>query len=119
MNNIVLWIVGTAEVVPELILYVCFLQDRVEMIDKAQSYLESHLEEKQRPLTAAITAYALALAGSEWSREFNMKLMDQSITMPQGRAPCVLFLFVDACMSDTHTILFKLFKILTLHKTSA
>ena len=55
------------------------------MIDKAVRYLEHRLEEKQRPLTAAITAYALALAGSEWAREFNMKLMDQVLTTPQGK----------------------------------
>ena len=60
------------------------LQDKEGMIDKAVRYLEHRLEEKQRPLTAAITAYALALAGSEWSREFNMKLMDHVLTTPQG-----------------------------------
>ena len=54
------------------------------MIDKAVAYLENHLEDKKRPLTAAITAYALALAGSEWTREFNMKLMDLVRTSPQG-----------------------------------
>lgn len=62
-------------------------QDRGDMIDKAVRYLEHRLEEKQRPLTAAITAYALALAGSEWSREFNMKLMDHALTTPQGESP--------------------------------
>ena len=63
-------------------------QDRVDMIDKAVRYLEHRLEEKQRPLTAAITAYALALAGSEWSREFNMKLMDHALTDQQGGCVC-------------------------------
>nr|AVP12644.1 complement C3-like protein 1 [Littorina littorea] len=62
----------------------CMEQDRGDMIARAMQYLEHRLEVKQRPLTAAITAYALALAGSEWSREFNMKLMDQVLSTPQG-----------------------------------
>ncbi|KAL8600817.1 hypothetical protein ACOMHN_056475 [Nucella lapillus] len=74
----------TAFVLITLLECPCVHEARTEMIDKAARYLEHRLEENQRPLTAAITAYALALAGSEWSREFNMKLMDHVKTDPQG-----------------------------------
>lgn len=74
----------TAFVLITLLECPCLQETRTEMIDKAARYLEHRLEERQRPLTAAITAYALALAGSEWSREFNMKLMDHVKTDSQG-----------------------------------
>nr|KAG5700006.1 hypothetical protein BaRGS_001825 [Batillaria attramentaria] len=58
--------------------------DSSDMIDKAVRYLEHRLEDTQRPLATAITSYALALAGSVWAKEFNIKLMDMALTTPDG-----------------------------------
>lgn len=62
----------------------CPDQDSSDMVDKAVRYLEHRLEDTQRPLATAITAYALALAGSVWAKEFNDKLKGMALTTPDG-----------------------------------
>lgn len=60
------------------------LQGKAEMVDKSLKYLELHLKHRQRPLTVAITTYALALAGSSRAQHFNTKLMNMSLNTPDG-----------------------------------
>ncbi|PVD21662.1 hypothetical protein C0Q70_17461 [Pomacea canaliculata] len=62
----------------------CPDQVRSPMVDSAVRYLEHHLEKRYRPLTTAVTAYALALAGSPKAKDFNNKLLDMTLTTPQG-----------------------------------
>lgn len=59
------------------------------MVDSAVRYLEHHLEKRYRPLTTAVTAYALALAGSPKAKDFNNKLLDMALTTPQGTSTCL------------------------------
>lgn len=77
------------------------------MVDSAVRYLEHHLEKRYRPLTTAVTAYALALAGSPKAKDFNNKLLDMALTTPQGTFTwlmTMLMIIITVCVKKMSNI---------------